>query len=266
MRYWGKLLGLVIGSFAGIGFWGIVIGVFLGHLYDMQRSKMGSGGRYTRDRQAFFFAATFQALGHLTKSKGRVTQTDISLANRLMDRMDLHGIARQAAQQAFREGKSPDFPLRTTLQRVRQICAGRRDLLQMFLEIQLQAAFADGQLHPNEKKMLFVIIDELGFSRMHFEHILAMMQAGQSFNYQHQQEYQAQSQGPTLSDAYKVLGVKETDDAKTVKRAYIKLMSEHHPDKLVAKGLPPEMMQIAKEKAQAIQVAYDLIKKEKGFR
>ncbi|WP_204302923.1 TerB family tellurite resistance protein, partial [Klebsiella pneumoniae] len=81
--------------------------------------------------------------------------------------------ARQAAQQAFREGKEVDFPLRATLQRVRQICAGRRDLLQMFLEIQLQAAFADGQLHPNERKMLFIIIDELGFSRARFEHILA---------------------------------------------------------------------------------------------
>ncbi|MCD4638603.1 co-chaperone DjlA, partial [Proteus mirabilis] len=75
------------------------------------------------------------------------TQTDITLASTLMDRMNLHGAARQAAQQAFREGKEVDFPLRATLQRVRQICAGRRDLLQMFLEIQLQAAFADGQLH-----------------------------------------------------------------------------------------------------------------------
>ncbi|MCT0098077.1 co-chaperone DjlA [Proteus mirabilis] len=266
MRYWGKLLGLIIGSFAGIGFWGIVIGVFLGHLYDVQRSKLSYGGRYNRDRQAYFFAATFQVLGHLTKSKGRVTQTDITLASTLMDRMNLHGAARQAAQQAFREGKEVDFPLRATLQRVRQICAGRRDLLQMFLEIQLQAAFADGQLHPNERKMLFIIIDELGFSRTRFEHILAMMQAGQSFHYQQGQNYQPQTQGPTLSDAYKVLGIKEGDDVKTIKRAYRKLMGEHHPDKLVAKGLPPEMMEIAKQKAQAIQVAYDLIKKEKGFR
>lgn len=268
MRYWGKLLGLVIGSFAGVGFWGIVIGVFLGHLYDVQRSKLGSNSRYTRDRQAFFFAATFQVLGHLTKSKGRVTQTDISLASQLMDRMNLHGLARQAAQQAFREGKSADFPLRTTLQRVKQICAGRRDLVQMFLEIQLQAAFADGQLHPNEKKTLFIIADELGFSRLRLEHILAMMQAGQHFHYQHQdnQAYQPQSQGPTFADACKVLGVKEDDDDKTIKRAYRKLMSEHHPDKLVAKGLPPEMMEIAKQKAQSIQVAYELIKKEKGFR
>ncbi len=51
-----------------------------------------------------------------------------------------------------------------------------------------------------------------------------------------------------------MLGIKEGDDVKTIKRAYRKLMGEHHPDKLVAKGLPPEMMEIAKQKAQAIQV------------
>lgn len=49
-----------------------------------------------------------------------------------------------------------------------------------------------------------------------------------------------------------------------VKRAYRRLMNEHHPDKLVAKGLPPEMMEMAKEKAQQIQAAYDLICKVKG--
>ena len=63
-----------------------------------------------------------------------------------------------------------------------------------------------------------------------------------------------------------VLGVKPTDDATTIKRAYRKLMSEHHPDKLVAKGLPPEMMEMAKQKAQEIQQAYELIKQQKGFK
>jgi DnaJ like chaperone protein len=38
-------------------------------------------------------------------------------------------------------------------------------------------------------------------------------------------------------------------------------MSQHHPDKLMAKGLPPEMMESAKQKTQEIQAAYDLIEK-----
>ncbi|MGB0734058.1 MAG: DnaJ domain-containing protein, partial [Pontibacterium sp.] len=66
-----------------------------------------------------------------------------------------------------------------------------------------------------------------------------------------------------LDDAYKVIGVEpEATDAE-VKRAYRKLMSQHHPDKLVAKGLPEEMMQVAKEKSQEIQAAYELIKQSR---
>jgi DnaJ like chaperone protein len=40
-------------------------------------------------------------------------------------------------------------------------------------------------------------------------------------------------------------------------------MAQHHPDKLVAKGLPPEMMDIAKQKTQDIQAAYEMITKAK---
>ncbi len=78
--------------------------------------------------------------------------------------------------------------------------------------------------------------------------------------------YEQDGFGPTLEDACNVLGVKTTDDATTIKRAYRKLMSEHHPDKLVAKGLPPEMMEMAKQKAQEIQKSYELIKDQKGFK
>ena len=51
-----------------------------------------------------------------------------------------------------------------------------------------------------------------------------------------------------------------------MKKAYRKQMSQHHPDKLAAKGLPPEMMNMAKEKAQEIQQAWELIKQARGLR
>jgi DnaJ like chaperone protein len=95
-----------------------------------------------------------------------------------------------------------------------------------------------------------------------------MMEGGQQFGGGQRSSggFQQAQRGPTLEDACSVLGVKSSDDATTIKRAYRKLMSEHHPDKLVAKGLPPEMMEMAKQKAQEIQAAYDLIRKEKGFK
>lgn len=278
MQYWGKLIGLVLGLMSGTGFWGVVLGLLIGHMIDKSRQVRSSGYFSNQaQRQALFFSTTFQVMGHLTKSKGRVTEADIHVASALMERMQLHGAARTAAQQAFREGKQADFPLREKLRELRSICFGRVDLIRMFLEIQLQAAFADGSLHPNERAVLYVIAEELGFSRIQFDQFLSMMEGGRQFGggYQQQGQYQQQGgygggyqrqSGPTLADACKVLGVKPNDDATTIKRAYRKLMSEHHPDKLVAKGLPPEMMEMAKQKAQEIQAAYDLIKKEKGVK
>ncbi|KQN58083.1 MULTISPECIES: co-chaperone DjlA [unclassified Erwinia] len=276
MRYWGKVLGLVLGLLSGAGFWGVVFGLLVGHLVDKARSTRRQGYFANQQtRQALFFSTTFQVMGHLTKSKGRVTDADIQMASLLMDRMQMQGASRTAAQQAFREGKEGDYPLREKLRELRSACFGRFDLIRMFLEIQIQAAFADGSLHPNERQVLYVIAEELGISRHQFDRFLRMMEGGQQFGgggygyqggHSSQGGYTGAQRGPTLDDACNVLGVKSSDDATTIKRAYRKLMSEHHPDKLVAKGLPPQMMEMAKQKAQEIQAAYDLIKREKGFK
>ncbi len=61
-------------------------------------------------------------MGHLTKSKGRVTEADIHVANVLMDRMNLHGASRTAAQQAFRDGKADNYPLREKMRQLRSVC------------------------------------------------------------------------------------------------------------------------------------------------
>ncbi|HEY0210691.1 co-chaperone DjlA [Acerihabitans sp.] len=272
MRYWGKVLGVILGFISGAGFWGVVLGFLIGHMIDKARgARGGGGGGFFADqqtRQNVFFRTTFQVMGHLTKSKGRVTEADIQNASLMMDRLRLDGAARTAAQQAFREGKESQFPLRASLREFRQVCFGRFDLVRMFLEIQIQAAFADGSLHPNERQVLYVIAEELGISRVQFDQFLSMMEGGQQFGggeYAQGGYRPGGERGPTLEDACKVLGVSSTDDAITIKRAYRKLMGEHHPDKLVAKGLPPEMMEMAKQKTQAIQAAYDLIKREKGF-
>ncbi|MCU5772703.1 co-chaperone DjlA [Erwiniaceae bacterium BAC15a-03b] len=275
MRYWGKVLGLVLGLLSGAGFWGLAIGLIIGHMVDKIRGAQGRGYFANQQtRQTLFFRTTFQVMGHLTKSKGRVTNADIQMASLLMERMQLHGVARTAAQQAFREGKQGEYPLRSKLRELRSACFGRFDLIRMFLEIQIQAAFADGSLHPNERQVLYVIAEELGISHGQFDQFLRMMQSGQQFGgggqswngSSSQGGFQQAPRGPTLEDACSVLGVKSSDDAVTIKRAYRKLMSEHHPDKLVAKGLPPEMMEMAKQKAQEIQSAYDLIKREKNFK
>lgn len=271
MHYWGKLLGVLMAILSGGGFGAIVIGMLIGHMLDKAWGARLTDHVYFSDqntRQTIFFRTTFEVMGHVTKSKGRVTDADIVNANRLMRQMQLSDALKSMAQKAFREGKESNFPLRGRIRELHQICFDRFDLIRMFLEIQIQAAFADGSLHPNERKVLYVIAEELGTNRGQFDQLLFMMESGGQHESYQGSRYRSpgREQDLTLEEAYKVLGVSSQDNGPLIKRAYRKLMSEHHPDKLVAKGLPMEMMEMAKQKTQAIQQAYDLLKREKGFR
>lgn len=288
MGFIGKIIGVFLGWKVG-GFFGAIAGLILGSIADKKLYELGSVSssffKKKTTRQDLFMQTTFAVLGHLSKSKGRVTEEDIQLANQLMIQLKLDDAGRKLAQDVFRRGKESDFPIRQVIREFRIGCGQRADLLRMFLQVQVQAAFADSELHENEKEVLYVIAEELGLSRMQFEQMIAMEMAARAFTqggfyqqyqqgayqggYQYQQQNSGGNQhasGPTLNDAYKVLGVTESDEQNTVKRAYRRLMNEHHPDKLVAKGLPPEMMEMAKEKTQQIQAAYDLICKAKGWK
>ncbi|QDJ12606.1 molecular chaperone DjlA [Mergibacter septicus] len=284
MGFIGKLLGAIIGF--RFGFFTGLIGLFLGHLADKKLSELGTvkssffGEAITK--QALFMQTTFAVLGHLSKSKGRVTEEDIQLANMLMDRLQLTAEDRRLARAAFQQGKAADFPLRQAIREFRLGCRQRVDLLRVFLDIQIQAAILDNELHPKEKEILFIVAQELGISSHQFEQMVAMIYASQQFNqgfyqqggyqdqdddrYHHSHQQSYRSNQPTLKDAYAVLGVSESDDRNAVKRAYRRLMNANHPDKLVAKGLPKEMLEMAKEKTQQIQAAYDLICKAKGWK
>ncbi len=102
MQYLGKVIGVAVALLMGGGFWGVVLGFLVGHMFDRARSRRLNLFANQQERQSLFFSTTFEVMGHLTKSKGRVTEADIHVANVLMDRMNLHGASRTAAQQAFR--------------------------------------------------------------------------------------------------------------------------------------------------------------------
>lgn len=286
MQFIGKIVGFILGYQIFHGLFGGILGAFIGHLADKKLYELGTvrstlfGKNLTR--QSLFTQTTFAVLGHIAKAKGRVTEADIELARALMTRLKLDSAAQQLAQNAFTLGKEADFPLRQVIQEFREACGQRADLLRFFVEVQMQAALQDGELDAKEQQILFTIAEIMGISRFQFEQMIAMIVAAQQFRsggyYQHTHSGYQQSQGgsyssygqssntPSIEAAYAVLGVTAQDDQNTVKRAYRKLMNEHHPDKLAAKGLPDEMMELAKEKAQQIQAAYDLICKMKGWK
>jgi DnaJ like chaperone protein len=164
---------------------------------------------------------------------------------------------RKAAINLFQQGKAKGFPLKQVVEQFRRECHRRHHLIRLFIEIQLQAAFADGNLHPNERLVILEICDILGISPDEFDVL-----AGAAGAEQHYGGYAGRSR-MTLEDAYALLEIPADSTDHEVKKAYRRMMSRHHPDKLVAKGLPEEMMKLATEKTQEIQSAYELIRKSR---
>jgi len=284
MAWLGKLLGGAVGFALG-GALGALVGVALGHNIDRSsRAARGRGGADSdllgagadffdtsdhpdapetldpRERtQTAFFTATFAVMGHLAKADGRVTRDEVRLASRVMDEMRLSATHRQLAERLFRAGRSPDFPVSEVLDQFRRECRYSAHLVTMFVEILLHAAYADGALHPEERALLESVCGRLRLPAGELERLEAMVRA----------EHHARSGKPsdTLSpaDAYAILGVDETCPDADLKRAYRRMMNRHHPDKLVAKGLPEEMMRVATEKTREIKAAYDRLKEVRGL-
>ena len=265
MRIWGKILGFLFGFMLSKNIFGALLGLWLGHRFDqglgLNFNDLSGNSGDGSARQAAFFYSTFSVMGYVAKANGHVSKYEIAFAQAYMDKLALSAELRQQAQEAFREGKTPDFPIEQRLKTFKYDCRGRNDLLVMFIEIQIQLAFADGELDQDERQALHLIAKMLGFSSTDLDKLLEMIIAGAQFNQNahNNGNFGSPTSAVQLSNAYKVLGVDEKTEFAAIKRAYRKLMLQHHPDKLVSKGLPPEMMEMAKQKTQDIQAAYDVI-------
>ncbi len=269
MNWWGKLIGGAFGYMMG-GPLGALLGAALGHHFDKGIKGLGEGpsavwGEQERTQTAFF-TATFSVMGHLAKADGRVSRHEIDYAERVMRQMDLDAEQRQLAINLFNEGKQPGFILDDVLEQFRRECHRRHTLIQMFLEIQLQAALADSVLDPEEEQVLRHVFVRLGFSQAEFARLVAMVTAASHFSSDEQAHYAPRRSDADLVEAYQLLGVDSSASDAEVKKAYRRLMNQHHPDKLVAKGLPEEMIKLATEKVQEIRAAYDTVKQARGMR
>ena len=270
MSWWGTVLGGTFGFLLG-GPLGALLGAALGRRFDkslqgLVAARMAPG---EQERvQTAFFTATFSVMGYLAKIDGQVSSQEIRLAETVMARMNLDADMRRTAIGLFNEGKAADFALDAVLDQFRAECHRRRHLLQMFLEIQLYACYADGAVHVEEARMLRHISERLGFSRLEFAHLEAMVRAAQGFAGAGAGAYGAEAVAPRdrVAAAYAVLGVDSKVGDAEVKAAYRRLMNQHHPDKLVAKGLPEEMIALATERTQEIKAAYETIKAARGTR
>lgn len=255
----GKLIGGLIGLSA-FGPLGLLIGLYVGHQFDkgLGGFRPMSAQQQEEIRQSYF-ETVFSLLGNLAKVDGRISEAEIALAEALMARMGLTSDHRKRAIQLFKRGAQGNFAVDRTLESFMSICGRHTDLKRSLLNDLISLAIADGELHRAEEDLLRRIAGRLGFSPTLFDQFLSMIKAQSRFKDSGAGGYRAESSPSKLSAAYTALGVTKSCSDSQVKRAYRKLISENHPDKLIGKGMPEDMVKLATERTQEIQKAYDLI-------
>lgn len=244
----GGLIGFLVGRIPGLVI-GALLGFGLAQFARRQILKRGLGAV-----QAQFLDSTFAVMGAICKADGQVTHDEIRVAEQLFDRLHLSGERRESAKAAFNRGKTGDFDLDAEVTKFRQASRGNRTLLQLFLQVQLSAIAADGVLHDNERAMLLRVARNLGLPDEEVQRLEAMLRGGGD----------AATSQKSLDDAYSVLGLDESASDAEVKKAYRRLMSQNHPDKLAGQGMPEDMREIAEERTREIRNAYDTINAARG--
>lgn len=261
MSVWGKIAGAAAGLILMGGPLGALLGAIAGHfLVGRSGSKpkgKGKGGEDDRvetgridadsgrQRDEIAFTIGVIALAaKLAKADGTVSRDEVDVFKRVfpVPREEEANVG-----QLFNLAKADVAGFDDYARQLASLFRGRPAVLEDLLDSLFLIAKADDNLHPGELEFLKHVADIFGFSRMQFERI------------------RASHFGPDREDPFVILGVTRAASDADVKRAYLTLMKENHPDSLVARGVPAEFVRLANEKVSAINGAYDIIKKERGL-
>jgi DnaJ like chaperone protein len=262
MAQWtGKVVGGLLGMLA-LGPIGAAVGLIVGHQFDAGERERAARPRL--DSAAFgelFFRTTFQVMGHVAKADGRVSEREIEAARAVMAELGLNAQQVRVAIEHFTAGKQPGFALEAALDTLARACGGRRDLMRVFVEIQMRVALAGNDVDAAARAMMRRVAARLGVSLLELAQIETVLRIRRgSFA-------RASTGGGTsrqLDQAYKVLEIEPGASNGEVAKAYRRQLSRHHPDKLKANGLPESMIEHAKQRTQQIIEAYELIRERRG--
>lgn len=261
MSIWGKIIGGMAGFSLG-GPLGALLGAAIGHAVDKRIGSQetqtlppwmhGGGAQSEQERQIAFTLAVIGLAAKMAKADGVVTRAEIDAFKRLFQ-IPQQDIVKVGAM--FDEARKTAAGFELYAQQIAALFHDSPQVLEELLHALFQIAQADGDLHPAEVSFLARVAQIFGFSQAHFETIRARARAGG-----------AGGARPATEDSYAVLGLDRSASDQEIKDTYRRLIRENHPDLLIAKGMPPELVANANATMAAINAAYEEIKRQRGLK
>tara|TARA_Y100000590_G_scaffold254060_1_gene285362 strand:+ start:2581 stop:3309 length:729 start_codon:yes stop_codon:yes gene_type:complete len=239
MSIWGKILGGTAGFAIG-GPLGAILGVMAGNIYDKSKRKSFNFHSISNQQKQSIFALSVIILSaKLAKADGVVTKDEISA---FKEKFRISEKDMSQVGKIFNEAKKTSYGFENIAKQVSDLFYDNSLILEELLSNLFYIAEADGVISKEELSYLKSVSDIFKFSNKTFERIY-------------------ETHLSKDSDPYKVLGVNRNDSDEKIRNSWIKLTKEHHPDNLIAKGMPPEFIEQATKEMSSINSAYDKIQK-----
>jgi DnaJ like chaperone protein len=236
----GYLIGFSLGGPIG-GLIGAIAGSRVGAKQRKSKTRFTSN---QQQQQAAFFAALFACLAKLAKADGIVSKEEVEkVDNFIKDRFKFPSEQRQFAIKVFNHAKDDNVSYEEYASQLAGLLVNNKNALVVFYELLFELAMADGILDPAEEALLRKTPNIFGIDLNLFDQL--------------KDQFSSDS-----SDPYKVLGVTSDMPFDAIKKIYQKKRREFHPDTLISKGLPDELLDKAKEKFIEIQQAFEKIEKK----
>ena len=240
MSIWGSLLGGVIGFSLG-GPFGALLGSFLGG----KISRISSSSSFTsqQNSQQIFALSLIILSAKLSKADGRVSKEELIAVK---DKLQIPESEIDQVAKIFNKAKDESTGYEPYAKQISEIFKGNQNVLEEVINILFYIAEADGNVSNEEESMIANIAFIFGLNQNQYESIKESRKSSDKLN------------------PYIVLESQPTDDLKSIRKKYIKLSKEHHPDLLISKGVPNEVINESKNKMRAINAAWDQIQKLKS--
>ena len=240
MSIWGSLLGGVIGFSLG-GPFGALLGSFLGG----KISNISSSNTFENQQNAqqIFALSLIILSAKLSKADGRVSKEELIAVK---EKLQIPDSEIDQVAKIFNKAKDESTGYEPYAKQISEIFKGNQNVLEEVINILFYIAEADGHVSNEEESMIANIAFIFGLSQNQYESIKETRKSSDKLN------------------PYIVLESQPTDDLKSIRKKYIKLSKEHHPDLLISKGVPIEVINESKNKMRAINAAWDQIQKLKS--